>query len=271
MLAGIADEAGHGLRTQISAIRALGWGGIELRCVDRFPVAELDEHRFARVVEELAAAELHVVCLASRIGSWARPISGPFDLDLTELDVLARRCAALGTRYVRVMSYPNDGLDEAQWRARCVDRLRVLATRAEDSGVTLLHENCSGWAGTSAKRMLELLDAVDSPALRLLFDTGNGIPHGYDGLAVLKEIVEHVAHVHVKDAVGSPAEHSYTLPGAGQARVTDCVRLLRDNGYTGAWSLEPHLGLRPHEPGELAADAPQRFLAAGRAMTELLR
>jgi sugar phosphate isomerase/epimerase len=119
----------------------------------------------------------------------------------------------------------------------------------------------------SGSKMLDLLDSVGSPALKLLFDTGNGVAYGYNGYELLGEIVRHVAHVHVKDAVGD----RYTVPGQGAARVADCVELLRAGGYAGAWSLEPHLAIRPHEPGELADDAAPVFVSAGRAMAELLR
>lgn len=267
VLAGITDEAAYDIDGQISVLSALGWQAIELRSVDQIAVADITDERFAAVAAALSDNGLRVVCLASRIGGWARPITTQFRHDLTELDVLARRARSIGTRYLRIMSYPNDGLSNPDWRTHAIARIAVLADRAEKHGVTLLHENCSGWAGTSAERMLELLDEVASPALKLLFDTGNGVAHGYDGFELLADIVDHVEHVHIKDA----DEHGFTLPGEGAARVADCVKLLRASGYSGAWSLEPHLAIKPHEPGVLARDAVPTFLAAGRAMAGLVR
>jgi L-ribulose-5-phosphate 3-epimerase len=46
---------------------------------------------------------------------------------------------------------------------------------------------------------------------------------------------------------------------------------LRDNGYSGAWSLEPHVGLLPHAGDALNEDAYPSFVAAGQAMAELVR
>jgi sugar phosphate isomerase/epimerase len=267
VLAGITDEAAPDLAGQLAVLAELGWEHVELRTVDGRAVADLDDDGFAVVAKTLAAHEVRVVCLDSRIGGWARPICTPFEDDLAELDVLLRRCAELGTRYVRIMSYPNAGLSERRWRDRVITRVAMLAELAEAAGVVLLHENCSGWAGASAERALDLLAAVDNPALKLLFDTGNGVAHGYDGYALLREVVAHVEHVHVKDAVGD----RFVPPGSGAARVADCVALLRANGYRGAWSLEPHVWLRPHESGVLAADAAPAFVAAGRAMAGLVR
>lgn len=268
--AGIGDEAGPEPRAQIGALARLGWTTIELRTVHGSTIADLDERRFAELNCALRASGLRVVCVASRIGSWARPITGSFDLDLHELEVLARRCAALGTRYVRIMSYPNDGLTEREWQRRSIDRIRILVRRAEQAGLVLLHENCSGWAGRNAERMLRLIEEVDSPALRMLFDTGNGVAFGYQAYDLLTDIAPYVAHVHVKDADGDSAEPVYVLPGAGRARVADCLRLLLRGGYRGVWSIEPHLELRPHEQ-QVRDGAAASFVAAGIALADLVR
>ncbi len=247
--AGIADEAASGLDGQVAALRELGWRQIELRSVDGTAIADLDEGAFDRLAWTLADAGLSAVCVDSRIASWARPITTPFDDDLRELEVLARRCAALGTRYVRIMSYPNDGLDDGEWGRRVVTRVRKLAAQAEAAGLVLLHENCSGWAGSRPDRMRRLVEAADGTGLRLLFDIGNGIAYGYEAYEVLTDVVDLVAHVHVKDATGNSADPIYTMPGDGHSRVADCLRLLLRHGYDGTISIEPHLSVRPHETG----------------------
>lgn len=267
LLAGIGDEAAVSLPDQIDAITRLNWPGIELRTVDGVALADLDSARFLRLRTAIEAAGLRVVCLASRIGNWSRPITAPPEEDLRELDVLAQRCAALSTRFIRIMSYIDDGLAEPEWQARVLDRIALLSDRAAVHGVVLLHENCSGWAGSDPERMLRLVDA-GGPCLRLLFDTGNGIDHGYDAYAVLEQTLPYVEHVHIKDAVGTPGHAQYVLPGCGDARVRDCLRLLFDHGYPGALSLEPHLATRPHE-GIAAADS-HPFLMAGHRLKRLL-
>ncbi|MFF9127652.1 sugar phosphate isomerase/epimerase family protein [Streptomyces sp. NPDC014889] len=270
-LAGIGDEAGHGIDAQLAAVRSLGWTAIELRGVDGIPLAELTEPAFARVTDAVRAAGLSVVAVDSRIGGWARPADGDFTADVDELRTLGRRCPVLGTRYVRIMSYPSGALAEPAWRATVIERIRVLTHHAEQAGLVLLHENCAGWAGSSASRVHDLLQSVDSPALGLLFDIGNGIAHGYSAYELLRETAGHVRHVHVKDADGPAADPVYRLPGRGQSRVADCLRLLLDSGYAGALSIEPHLAVVPHE-GRRAPDAEcsAAFAASGRALAELL-
>jgi sugar phosphate isomerase/epimerase len=270
-LAGVGDEAAVGLGGQLAALRALNWSAVELRTVDGTAMADLTPKAADAVAARLREAGVRVVCLASRIGNWARPITGSFDDDLAELETLAEQCALLGCGYVRIMSYPNASLAEPDWERCAIDRVRRLAARAERYGITLLHENCAGWAGSSGPRMTRMLQSVASPALRLLFDTGNGVPHGYDAYAMLDHVLPHVAHVHVKDAVATPTGTRYTLPGDGQARVADCLHLLLASGYTGLFSLEPHLAALPHEgrrpQGE---DAAAPFVRAGERLHRML-
>jgi sugar phosphate isomerase/epimerase len=269
--AGVGDEAGARLADQVRAHHRLGWSAIELRNVDGMALADLDDAAFGRLARELRQEGLEVACVDSRIGNWARPVTADFAADLAELDVLAERCQLLGVRYVRVMSYPNDGLDQDEWRRVVLRRLRVLTGRAERAGLVLVHENCAGWAADRADRMRALVDAVDSPALRLLFDLGNGAVDGYDGYELLTQVADLVAHVHVKDALGAGATATFTLPGEGGCRVADCLRLLLEAGYTGTWAIEPHQRVRPHL-GQLDAgpDGVDAFVAYGRALERLV-
>lgn len=251
-LGGIGDEAAAGLAEQLAVHRELrrelGWGLIELRTADGVALADLPTGARADLVAAVTAAELTVPCLDSRIGGWARSVGTPFDDDLGELAVLAGLARDLGTRYVRVMTYPNAGLAEPDWRLEVLRRLRVLTARAERLGVVLLIENCSGWAGTSAERVAEVLAAVSSPHLRLLFDIGNPVAHGYDGPAYLAELAEWVDHVHVKDALppAGGGEATFTAPGRGTAELVRCLRLLLAAGYRGALCVEPHVAVQPH-------------------------
>ncbi|MEU3609765.1 M20/M25/M40 family metallo-hydrolase [Streptomyces sp. NPDC035033] len=271
-ITGIGDEAAPDLAGQIAVARELGWSALELRTLDGTALADLSASAVADAAGRLHAAGLGVVCLDSRIGNWARPVTGPFSADLEELERLAEHGRVLGCRSLRVMSWTDGGLPEEEWAALALDRMRRLARRAERLGVELLHENCAGWAGSDAARTLRMLAEVDSPALRVLFDIGNGVPYGYDGHALLERLLPYVAHVHVKDALPGdrPGEAVYTLPGEGVARVADCVRLLEEHGYRGAYSLEPHLAVVPHAGlrGE-GTDTAGPFVRAARRLAAL--
>jgi sugar phosphate isomerase/epimerase len=268
---GVADEAAADPAEQIAAIKALGWTSIELRSVRGVAVADLDRATVGELADGIAEAGLTVSCVDSRIANWERLITGRFEDDLDELAVLTHHCRRLGTSFVRIMSYPNEGLDEPDWERRVIERIPVLAAKAADAGLTLLHENCAGWAGSDPSRMRRLVEEVDGPGLRLLFDIGNGIAYGYQAYDLLAEVADLVEHVHIKDARGGPAHPEYTLPGEGDSRVADCLNLLLDRGYHGVWSIEPHLQVRPHEQRTHAGlDGVDLFVSYGRCLERLV-
>ena len=271
-LSGIGDEAGASLAAQVRAITQLGWSHIELRSVERKELAQLSLEEVRRIADTLAAADLTVSVLSSGIGAWGRSVATPFSWDLDELRALAPRAELLGTRYIRVMSWQSDGdVSCGRWAAESIGRMTMLVERAQALGLTLLHENCIGWAGQSAECALAIVRAVDSPSLRLLLDIGNCVVHGQDPVSYTRTLREHIAHVHVKDARIEADGPRFVAPGEGSARIRECLALLRDVDYTGGLSLETHLHTRPHE--QALADSEQAiddFIDCGNALAAML-
>lgn len=272
-LTAIGDEAGASLSVQVNALVRLGCSRIELRSIDRRALAQLSLAEVQGVAETLAAAGLAVSVLSSGIGAWGRSVTTPLSWDLEELRLLAPRAELLQARSIRVMSWQADaGASPARWAEEAIRRMRLLVERARSLGLTLLHENCLGWAGQDAECGLALVRACDSPSLRLLLDVGNCVVHGQDPVRYTRALVEHVAHVHVKDVLMVQAGPRFVPPGEGSAQIRACLAVLRDAGYEGGVSLEPHLHTRPHE--QTVADgvhALEDFLACGRALARMLR
>ncbi len=174
--AGFADEVSVDIDQQISALRALGWPGIEMRLVGKGRhFDDVTDAEFEAIREKLDRAGIRIVAYGSQIANWSRKISGSFDVDVAELRQIMPRMQKTGTQIVRIMSYPNDGWAERDWRAEVVRRLRELSRMAEANGIILGHENCDGWAGQGPEATLACLADVGSPALRLIFDTGNPV------------------------------------------------------------------------------------------------
>lgn len=270
---GIADEAGDDLATQIKAQLELGWKHIELRNISGVGAADLCERTFEEAIEQLSDAGLGVSCFAAQLCNWSRPIIKHPDIDRHELERAIPRMQRVGCPFIRSMSYPNAGWPEDQWRDEVVARLKVLAAVAEDGGVTIVHENCNGWGGESAENTLELLEKVNSPALKLVWDTGNPVPHGQDPWAYYSAVKEHVVYVHIKDAVQQEdGTTAYRYPGEGDARVADVLKDLIDRGYEGGLSIEPHVAAVVHV-GKAASDAEgayAKYVEYGRRLVALV-
>jgi sugar phosphate isomerase/epimerase len=269
---GIADEAGNDMETQLKAQQELGWKHIELRNISGVGVADLCDRAFDEVAERLGEAGLGVSCFASQLCNWGRPISKHPDIDRHELARAIPRMQRVGCRFIRTMSYPNAGWPEEEWKEEVIARLKVLARMAEGGGVTLVHENCDGWGGEGPDNTLAMLEEVGSPALKLVWDTGNPVAHGQDPWEYYAAVRDHVAYVHVKDGVREDGAMRYTYPGEGDGRVRDVLADLIERGYGSGLSIEPHLAAVVHE-GKAASEAEsafERYVEYGRRLMALV-
>jgi sugar phosphate isomerase/epimerase len=249
---GFPDEAEKSLVDQISTLKEVGWSAIELRLIGGSNVCDQTDDEWRQTRDALQSASIEVVGFGGQIGNWARPITTDFQVDLDEIRRVAPRMQETGTKFLRIMSYPNDEknpLSQEAWKAEVFRRLKELTAIAEGEGIVLAHENCNGY-GATAQGYLEMVEAVGSSALQLIMDTGNNSLHDND-VEVTWDYYDtcraEVTHVHVKCA----------KPGAdGGGHVTCHVdedpvqrRIFADleaNGYDGWLSIEPHIKAAIH-------------------------
>ena len=130
-----------------------------------------------------------------------------------------------------------DGMSEAEHFDNAVAALRAAADLAEEAGVMLLLEplNTRLFATmylVSTTLGLDLVEAVGSPNLRLLYDVWHSAVMGEDMREVLAGRIDLVAHVQVADM---PDRNE---PGTGSLDWSMVRQTLRDLGYAGAIGLE---------------------------------
>ncbi len=246
---GISDESGQTIDTQIRAHQELGWNHMELRLVDGENITAISDAKLDEVYEKLAAAGMQVSCFGSAIANWARPITCDPQIDIDDLKRAIPRMHRFNCPFIRVMSYPNDPnhpLPEREWRNEAIRRMGVLADMAEDGGIILAHENCSGWGGQSAENSNILLAEVDSPALQVVFDTGNPVSYGQNAWEYYQAVYDSIVYVHIKDIRKVNGEDHYVYCGEGDGCVREIVGDLLANGYDGGLSIEPHLAAIIH-------------------------
>ena len=272
---GIADEAGQPIATQIKAHQELGWEHLELRMVDNTNITQLSDDDFQRTFDAVTEAGMKVSCFGSAIANWARPITCNAAIDIDDLKHSIPRMHQFGTPFIRVMSYPNDKdspLSENDWRNEAIKRMKVLAEIAEDNGIIMAHENCSGWGGETAENSNILIGEVDSPALKIVFDTGNPVSYGQNSWDYYQSVKNDIVYIHIKDAqyIEDGEEH-YTMCGDGDGYVKEIVGDLLANGYAGGISIEPHLAAIIHT-GETTDPAKlyDSYTAYGRRLMEIV-
>ena len=255
---GISDEAGQAIDTQIRAHKELGWKHLELRMVDGQNITAISDALFNTVYDKVTAAGMTVSCFGSAVANWARPITCDENIDINDLKAAIPRMKRFGTPFIRVMSYPNDPnspIPEPEWRKEAIRRMKALAKIAEDGGITLAHENCSGWGGLSADNSNILLGEVNSPALKVVFDTGNPVTYGQDAWDYYVKVQKDIVYVHIKDANKVDGKDIYCYCGDGAGYVREILKDLLGNGYNGGISIEPHLAAVIHTGQKADNDA----------------
>lgn len=286
ILAGISDEAGNSIDSQIAATQELGWKAIEMRNVEvpGFPKAnfhELTEPAFDAAVRKLEGAGLQVYCFGSTIMNWSKTLQTPWEVTLGEVKRTIPRMRQLGTRFVRIMSF-KPGDDEYTIPSEVFRRVRDVTNMFLDAGLTPVHENCMNYGGMSWQHALELLDKV--PGLKWVFDTANPVfnldrskPKPWprqDAFEFWTHIRDHVAHIHVKDATWSTKKNDadYNWPGEGQGYVPQILEDARKRGYDAGISIEPHMVVVFHAAESKANDAAARanFVEYGQRLEKLL-
>jgi sugar phosphate isomerase/epimerase len=264
-LSGFGDEIDPDPRIQIAVLKALGARHIEVRSVWGANVVDLDDDQLATLAALLKQQEMTVSAVASPIGKV--DVSLDAELEVGRLRRIIRVAHALETSNIRVFSFfRGDGVPVEDIRDDVMFRMRLLADEAENERVILLHENEKAIYGDIPERVLDLVETVGSPALRLAWDNANFVQVGVrpftDGYAMLRPYLD---YLQVKDAVAATGEVVPAGEGDGQLRET--LASLRDDGYAGFASLEPHLA----EAFELGGfSGPIAFGEAARAFAGLL-
>ncbi|SEB35840.1 Sugar phosphate isomerase/epimerase [Paramicrobacterium humi] len=239
-LSGFGDEIDEDPRIQVAVLKALGARHIEVRSAWGVNVVDLDDDQLAELAALLKSSEMGVSAVASPIGKV--DVSLDPDLEVQRLKRIIRVTHALDAQNIRIFSFfRGEGVSVESTRDDVMTRMRLLADEAERENVTLLHENEKDIYGDTPERVLDLVETVGSPALRLAWDSANfvqvGVAHPHDdGYAMLRPYLD---YLQVKDAVA--ATGAVVPAGQGDGQVLKTITALRDDGYTGFASLEPHL------------------------------
>lgn len=112
--------------------------------------------------------------------------------------------------------------DEAfKW---CIDSIQQCMKKAEECGILLALENHWG-LGSTPEGMLRIKNAIDSPWLGLLMDTGNFLENPYDKL---EKIAPQTSFVQAKTYYGGGEWYSLDLD---YKRIIDILKKVNYQGY----------------------------------------
>jgi sugar phosphate isomerase/epimerase len=264
-LSGFADEISPDPQAQLATLAAESIAHLELRSAWSVNVADFSDEQLAAFRALVDDPGVRVSAIGSPIGKI--PVGAPLGPELDRMRRVADVAAELGTTIVRIFSFfIPAGEPAARYRSQVIDRLGALARIAEERGLILAHENEKEIYGDVPDRCADLITAVDSPALRATFDPANFVQCGVRPFTqAYAPLRPYLVYLQVKDALAATGE---VVPaGQGDGELRETLAALRDSGFTGYMSLEPHLAQAARFGG---FSGPEGFARAASALKILL-
>jgi hydroxypyruvate isomerase len=177
---------------------------------------------------------------------------GSVDQSVAEIERSVEAAADLGAHTLLVtVGQRQDDCDPFAQHEALVEVFRRVAPAAEDAGVTVTPETLNrrvdhpGYYLDRSHEGYEVVDAVDSPAVKLLYDIYHQQITEGNIIQNLRNNVEHIGHIHFADV---PGRHE---PGTGELNYPTIFEALADAGYDGFVGAE----LGPlGDPDEVVAD-----------------
>ncbi len=151
----------------------------------------------------------------------------------------------------------HDAVPREKGLERLVEGLKIVLDYADRKDVVLGFEPEPGMLIDTMARFAELVEAVDSPRLKLTLDVGHLHCLGEVPIAeVIRHWSDRLVNIHIEDMKAGVHEH--LMFGAGEIDFAPVVAALAEVGYAGGLHVE--LSRHSHQ-GPTAAQQAQAFLA----------
>ncbi len=239
IISGFSDEIDSSVDIQFDGLNRLGIKYFEPRNIDGKNISEISADEAKKLKEKMDRNGIRVSSVGSPIGKIS--ITDDFDKHLELLRHVIKIAEILEAKYIRIFSFfiPK-GEEPEKYRDEVMRRMTAMARLAEKNGVVLLHENEKEIYGDTAIRCADILKTVDSPCLKAVFDPANFVQCGQKVYPDAYELLKpYILYMHIKDA---EADGHVVPAGVGIGNVENILKSLKESGYNGFVSLEPHLG-----------------------------
>ena len=262
-LTGFADEISPEPAEQIAVLKETGVGYLELRGVDGKNVLDLTGAEAEGFRRDLQRAGLQISAIGSPIGKVE--IRSDLEAHFARFQIAVERAAQFATSNIRLFSFYHEGQPPDQCRDDIMALLQRMTDYAARAGCTLLHENESRIYGDTAERCLDLMQTIDHPAFRAIFDPSNFVQCRVDTRRAWHQLCGYVDYFHIKDSLAATGK---VVPaGYGDGHVAWVLEQALARGFSGFLSLEPHLAADDPVHG---GSGPERFAKAVDALRRVL-
>ncbi|MCT4544035.1 MAG: sugar phosphate isomerase/epimerase [Vallitalea sp.] len=275
VLSAFSDEIDMDLKTQLNVLEEHGIKYMEIRGVNDKNIADLSLEEAKQVKKELDKRGAFVSSIGSPIGKIK--ITDPFEAHLEKFKHVLEIAKILDSKYIRMFSFfMPEGDNPDEYKEETIRRWKAFLDVAKDYDVILLHENEKDIYGDIPRRCMDLVKELNNSQFKLIFDFANFVQCGIDTQTAFELLKDEVVYFHIKDALSKG--HKVVPAGHGDGKILEILKEVKQAGYNGFLSLEPHLGnfkgFADLENGdvneELEESGPGKFKIAVEALNDLL-
>lgn len=240
-ISGFSDEIASDFQTQLKTVNELGMRYISLRGINDKNIGDYSVEMIKKdVLPRLKQWDIGVSSIGSPIGKIYINDEDAFQKQLATLKTLCEISQLLNCQYIRIFSFyiPKEDNFDA-YKDIVVSKLKAFARIAEQYNIILLHENEKDIFGDIARRCKLILDEVNSPNFKTIFDFANFVQCGENTQECYDLLSDDIAYIHIKDAVYK--DNFNVLCGTGDGQIESILVQFFESGYQGFLTLEPHL------------------------------
>ena len=258
--------------TAITHVSGLGFDGIELTIIPRFTteLSTLDSAERKRIATLLKQHNLALPAIAAHSSlldtdpdahaknMWR--LKGGVDLaiDLAQGDEIAAVNTTPGGK-------PEDWDTNKEF---LVERVGELVEYGASKGVTIAMEPHIGAIIDTPEKVLELLELVNSPYLKVNFDISHFDIVGIPTEETVSALAPVSIHTHVKDQKGLAPDFEFLIPGEGPFDYVEYLKLMEAHGYDGFITAEVSFMVQARENYDPLAAATLSYQTLSKAFVE---
>lgn len=258
--------------TAITHVSGLGFDGIELTIIPRFTteLSTLDSAERKRIATLLKQHNLALPAIAAHSSlldtdpdaheknMWR--LKGGVDLaiDLAQDDEIAAVNTTPGGK-------PEDWDTNKEF---LVERVGELVEYGASQGVTIAMEPHIGAIIDTPEKVLELLELVNSPYLKVNFDISHFDIVGIPTEETVSALAPVSIHTHVKDQKGLAPDFEFLIPGEGPFDYVEYLKLMEAHGYDGFITAEVSFMVQARENYDPLAAATLSYQTLSKAFVE---
>ncbi|MEM7533423.1 MAG: sugar phosphate isomerase/epimerase [Chloroflexota bacterium] len=266
--------------TALSHLAALGYDGVEITVIPGFTteLSTLDRAERSRIAGLLQQHNLDLPAIAGHRSLMAMD-ADEHQENMSRLkgtvDLAVDWAEDLGMDVPPSIDTTTGGSPDTwdETKSLLVERTHELVDYAASKGVTIAMEPHVGAAIDTPDRVLELLQLVDSPYLKINFDISHFNIQGISIDESVSAIAPHTIHTHVKDERGQVPDFEFLIPGEGEFDYVYYLKAMQAAGYTDYISAEISFMVQKRPEYDALAAATQTYatLAAAFEIAGIVR